>query len=131
MIQNRMKVALITIFFVFIVNGQDNELEEFETISSRTCRKSCINQYGNFCTDLAFSRGTCCDWEKDDCGGHGGWCANKIDEANRFNGLEYWVCPREAFCGELVHIAQAQPNLGTIKVSSEQYSEDVLCTYKF
>ena len=78
---------------------------DFVTTDSRTCRKSCINEYGNFCATIDFERGTCCNWKKNNCGKYGGFCANHIAEENRFNGLEYWVCPRERVCGDMTQIA--------------------------
>ena len=97
------KVAIrCLILSCVLVMAQDENLD-FETVSSRTCRKDCINEMGNFCATLDLKRGTCCGWNQYDCGGHGGWCANDI--AKRYSGLEYWVCPRENFCGDLVHIA--------------------------
>ena len=58
----------------------------FDTSSSYTCRKDCINQNGNFCVTQDFSRGTCCDWELTDaeCGNHHGFCSNDILADNRF-----------------------------------------------
>ena len=84
-----------------LTSGQDLY---FDTSSSYTCRKDCINQNGNFCVTQDFSRGTCCDWElaDADCGNHHGFCSNDILAANRFLGIEYWACPRENFCGDLI-----------------------------
>ena len=84
---NNMKLFKGIILLLAIVSihvwAQDNDKEsfdDFETVSSRTCRKDCINAYGNFCATLDMKRGTCCDWNKSDCGNHGGWCANVIKE---------------------------------------------------
>ena len=78
---------LFLISVCILVSAQDKDkdkknekFDDFETVSSRTCRKDCINNYGNFCATLDMKRGTCCEWTKSDCGNHGGWCANVIKE---------------------------------------------------
>ena len=78
---------LLLISVSILVSAQDKDkdkknekFDDFETVSSRTCRKDCINNYGNFCATLDMKRGTCCEWTKSDCGNHGGWCANVIKE---------------------------------------------------
>ena len=116
----------------FTDRNKDQEEEEvlnFETTSSRTCRKDCINLEGNFCVNPEFTRGTCCDWDEFDCGEHSGLCSNDILVDNRFQGLEYWTCPRERFCGDLVQIAQ--PYAATLTINSDSYENEVLCTYRF
>ena len=85
---NNMKLFKETVLLLSIisilVSAQDKDeeknIDDFETVSSRTCRKDCINNYGNFCATLDMKRGTCCDWTKSECGNHGGWCANVIKE---------------------------------------------------
>ena len=79
MINMKTFVAAVLLWLNALVLAQDKALN-FETVSSRTCRKDCINEYGNFCATLDLKRGTCCDWSLSDCGGHGGWCANDIKE---------------------------------------------------
>jgi len=63
----------------------------------------CINRYGTICSNVDFTEGTCCDWEGVDCRNFG-ICANDIPDERRNTGLEYWVCPREDFCGEMYQI---------------------------
>jgi len=71
----------------------------FNTTSSRDCRINCINKFENFCSNVDFTEGTCCDWTGADCRNFG-ICSNDIGDEKRNTGLEYWTCPREDFCGE-------------------------------
>ena len=102
MVVKLIPVALVAIFLLNVTTVEGRDELDFITTSSRTCRKSCINKYGNFCSMIDFSRGSCCEWEENDCGDYGGFCANDNQLMARGNGLEYWICPREASCGELI-----------------------------
>ena len=89
-----------------------------------------MNQYGNFCVNSEFSEGTCCEWEEEDCGQYMSFCANDIKEEARFEGQEYWVCPREDFCQELVQVVQIEEKLISVPFGTG-FRDDHLCTYWF
>ena len=102
-------------------------LEEFEIKSERNksnwCKSMCIDEGKNFCPFADYSRGLCCDLDRD--------CTNPTNDRSICSqanpdappSFKYYSCPNESFCGE--RLIQPVQNVGVpIRYTREPDTKD-------